>query len=52
MTEPDAAEAYEHAGVAFELGRDVRTLREERGWTQQTPVPADRGRTGSAASVP
>jgi ribosome-binding protein aMBF1 (putative translation factor) len=35
MTEPGAAEAYEAARIAFELGAAVRQLREQRGWTQK-----------------
>jgi ribosome-binding protein aMBF1 (putative translation factor) len=34
MAEPGAAEAYESARLAFELGRAVRELRERRGWSQ------------------
>lgn len=34
MTEPGAAEAYETARLAYELGRSIRALREERGWSQ------------------
>ena len=34
MSEPGAAEAYEAARLAFELGKTVRELREQRGWTQ------------------
>jgi transcriptional regulator with XRE-family HTH domain len=34
MAEPGAAEAYEAARLAFELGAAVRGLREQRGWTQ------------------
>jgi ribosome-binding protein aMBF1 (putative translation factor) len=34
MAEPGAAEAYESTRLAFELGRAVRELREERGWSQ------------------
>jgi ribosome-binding protein aMBF1 (putative translation factor) len=34
MTEPGAAEAYDAARLAFELGRSVRELRERRGWSQ------------------
>ena len=34
MSEPGAAEAYEAARLAFELGRAVRELRERRGWSQ------------------
>ena len=34
MSEPGAAEAYHAAKLAFELGRTVRALREQRGWSQ------------------
>lgn len=34
MSEPGAEEAYEGARIAFELGKTVREMREERGWTQ------------------
>jgi transcriptional regulator with XRE-family HTH domain len=34
MTEPGAAEAYDAARIAFELGRSVRETREQRGWSQ------------------
>lgn len=34
MAEPGAAEAYDAARLAFELGRAVRELGERRGWTQ------------------
>jgi ribosome-binding protein aMBF1 (putative translation factor) len=34
MSEPGAAEAYEATRRAFELGKAVRQLREDRGWTQ------------------
>lgn len=34
MTEPGAAEAYEAARLAFELGATVRELRQARGWSQ------------------
>jgi transcriptional regulator with XRE-family HTH domain len=34
MAEPGAAEAYDAARLAFELGRAVRELRERRGWSQ------------------
>lgn len=34
MSEPGAAEAYDAARLAFELGRAVRELRERRGWSQ------------------
>ncbi len=35
MAEPGAAEAYEHARRAYELGVAVRALREEKGWSQR-----------------
>src|SRR5437879_6473436 len=34
MAEPGAAEAYEATRLAYELGRAVREMREQRGWTQ------------------
>lgn len=34
MAEPCAAEAYEAARLAYELGAAVRKLRLERGWSQ------------------
>jgi ribosome-binding protein aMBF1 (putative translation factor) len=34
MTEPGAADAYHAAKLAFDLGRAVRDLREQRGWSQ------------------
>lgn len=34
LAEPGAAEAYDAARVAYELGRTVREMREARGWTQ------------------
>jgi transcriptional regulator with XRE-family HTH domain len=34
MAEPGAAEAYEATRLAFELGKAVREMREQRGWTQ------------------
>jgi ribosome-binding protein aMBF1 (putative translation factor) len=34
MAEPGAAEAYAAARLAFELGKAVREMREQRGWTQ------------------
>jgi ribosome-binding protein aMBF1 (putative translation factor) len=34
MAEPGAQEAYDTAKLAFELGRQVRGLREQRGWSQ------------------
>ncbi|GAA0952365.1 helix-turn-helix transcriptional regulator [Nonomuraea longicatena] len=35
LSEPGAAEAYEAARLAFELGRAVREIRETRGWSQR-----------------
>lgn len=34
MAEPGATEAYEAVRLAYELGRSVRVLREEHGWSQ------------------
>lgn len=34
MSEPGATEAYEAARLSYELGKMVRELREQRGWTQ------------------
>src|SRR5258708_6742159 len=34
MAEPGAADAYESARLAYELGRTVRQLREQHGWSQ------------------
>jgi ribosome-binding protein aMBF1 (putative translation factor) len=34
LAEPGAAEAYDAARLAYELGRTVREMREARGWTQ------------------
>jgi transcriptional regulator with XRE-family HTH domain len=34
MAEPGARQAYDVAGLAYELGRAVRALREQRGWSQ------------------
>lgn len=34
MAEPGAAEAYEAARVAYELGKAVREKREQQGWSQ------------------
>lgn len=42
MGEPGAVEAYEHARLAFELGRQVRGLREERSWSQRQLAEAAR----------
>lgn len=42
LAEPGAAEAYEAARLAFELGRSVRELRERRGWSQMQVARASR----------
>jgi ribosome-binding protein aMBF1 (putative translation factor) len=34
MAEPGAGESYASARLAYELGRAVREMREQRGWTQ------------------
>lgn len=34
MEEPGAAESYEAARLAYELGKTVRGMREMRGWSQ------------------
>ena len=34
MSEPGAQDAYQAARLAFELGRTIRHLREQRGWSQ------------------
>ncbi|MER7211370.1 helix-turn-helix transcriptional regulator [Streptosporangium sp. NPDC000239] len=42
MNEPDAAEVYEAARLAYELGKVVRAMREERGWSQDDLARAAR----------
>lgn len=51
LAEPGAAEAYEAARLAFELGRSVRELRERRGWSQ-TQLATASGMTQSGGTVP
>lgn len=49
MAEPGAAEAYDAARLAFDLGRAVRDLREQRGWSQ-TQLAQAAGMTQSAVA--
>jgi len=49
MAEPGAAEAYEAARMAYELGRQVRQLREQCGWSQ-TRLAREAGMTQSAVA--
>jgi ribosome-binding protein aMBF1 (putative translation factor) len=49
MSEPGAAEVYHAARLAYELGRTVRALREQRGWSQ-AQLAAFAGMTQSAVA--
>lgn len=49
LAEPGAAEAYDAARLAFELGRSVRELRERRGWSQ-TQLAKESGMTQPAVA--
>ncbi|MGK8487757.1 helix-turn-helix domain-containing protein [Nocardia asiatica] len=49
MQEPGAAEAYEAARLAYELGRTIRRMREEQGWSQ-TVLAEAAGMTQSAVA--
>ncbi|WP_190818274.1 helix-turn-helix domain-containing protein [Saccharopolyspora pogona] len=60
LAEPGAAEAYEAARIAFELGRSTREMREARNWTQAQlaaagmtqPAVARFGAGGTVPTIP
>jgi ribosome-binding protein aMBF1 (putative translation factor) len=49
LAEPGAEAAYEAARLAYQLGRAVRELREQRGWSQRELAQAT-GMTQSAVA--
>ncbi|MGV9610774.1 helix-turn-helix domain-containing protein [Nocardia xishanensis] len=49
MQEPGAEEAYAAARLAYQLGRTIRQMREDRGWSQTTLAQAA-GMTQSAVA--
>lgn len=49
MREPGAAEAYEATRLAYELGKAIRQMREDRRWTQ-TALAEAAGMTQSAVA--
>jgi ribosome-binding protein aMBF1 (putative translation factor) len=49
LDEPGGREAYHAAKLAYELGRSVRGLREQRGWSQ-SQLAAAAGMTQSAVA--
>lgn len=49
MRDPGAEEAYEATRLAYELGKAIRRMREDREWTQAT-LAAAAGMTQSAVA--